>query len=214
MMGKDCERIILSIASIINATSEAIGSISNLNVPPIKVKADHTHSDDGAGPASKTEFIEKESKVSMSGPLSKVTSLLSELSPDLGKLQVLEDGLYIETFQFHNSIGSPWTEVKGLKKAIDSVLSYTGEDYVGDRAMVTGLLNIVLARAVDAKWALILYHDNIQRGFDYHHNNKEPSIVHRKNYLEDELDVPYTMGVKNQDIDENVHITKESHDPW
>lgn len=214
MMGKDCERILSSINKMINAVSEAIEDIAKLNAPPVRVKADHTHADEGKGEASKTFFIEKESRVSMSGPLSKVVNILTDLSPDLGKLGSLKEGLYTETTSFNNSIGSPWAEIENLKKAIDKVTGYSGEDYIGDRNAVIALLAATVSRAVDAKWALVYYHDYIQRGFDYQHNDHDPSIVHRKNYLEDELDVPYTMGVKNQQIEENVHIKKGNYDPW
>lgn len=214
MMGKDCERIASSIDKMIDAASEAIEAIAKLNTPPIKVKADHTHSDEGAGPASRTFFIEKESPSSMQGPLSKVSSILTGLSEDLGKLGVLKKGLYTDTKSFNNSIGSPWTEIERLKSFIEKVASYSGEDYVGDRSIVIALLSSVVSSAVDAKWALILYSDYIQRGFDHKFNDNEPSITFDKNYQRDELDVRKTIGNRNQPIDENVHIKQGNYDPF
>lgn len=214
MMGKDCEKIISSINAIVNAAAEAIEDISKLNCPPILVKADHTHADEGKGECSKTQFIEKERKTSMSGPLSKVTSVIEGLSDYLSKLDSLEEGLYTDTKNFNNSIGSPWTEITSLRKAIDNVTDYKGEDYTGDRTTVVGLLNIIMIRAVDAKWAIISYHDYIQRGFDNIFNDNNPSITFKKNYQIDELDVRETIGQRNQAIDENVHIKKKNRDPF
>lgn len=212
MMGKDCERILYTLNKMTDVASKAISEIAKLNAPPVKVKADHTHNE--SGNASVIEFIEKESKISMAGPLSKITSTLEELSDDLSKLGTLEKGLYTDVRSFNNSIGSPWLEIKRLRSSIDAVSSYSGEDYIGDRAVVISLLTSVVSSIVDAKWALIHYHDYIQRGFDNIFNDNEPSITTKKNYKTDELDVKRTMGVRNQKIENNVHIKKGNYDPF
>lgn len=212
MMGKDCERIVFSINKIIDVASEAIEVISNLNAPPVKVKADHSH--DEHGNVSRAEFIEKESKIPMAGPLEKVINTLEDLADDLSKLNLLEEGLYTSTKSFNNSIGSPWTEVKRLKNNIDKVSNYAGEDYIGDRNVVISLLSAVISSTVDAKWAIIFYHDYLQRGFDNIFNDNNPSIAFRKNYKTDDLDIKKTLGNRNQEIPNNVHIKKDNRDPF
>lgn len=212
MMGKDCERILFVINKMIDNTNKAIVNISKLNSPPIKVKAEHTHGEDGS--ASLTEFIEKESTISMAEPLQEISETLEELSGDLSKLDKLEKGLYTDIKKFNNSIGSPWIEIKRLRSAINTISSYTGEDYVGDRHVVIAALSAVISSAVDAKWAMIFYHDYVQRGFDNIFNNNEPSISFKKNYKTDELDVNRTIGIRNQQYDENVHIKKDNRDPF
>lgn len=214
MMGKDSERIFSSIDKMISVTAEAINDIAKLNSPPIKVKADHTHSDEGAGPASKTFFIEKEDKKSMAGPLNKVISTLEGLADDLGKMDELKEGLYTDTTSFNNSIGSPWREIERLRSFINEVSSWSGEDYIGDRAAVIALLTSVQTAAVDAKWAFMLYNDYIQRGFDHRFNDNEPSITFPKNFKENELDPKRSIGNKNQEFDENVHIKQGNYDPF
>lgn len=206
MMGKDCERIVKSIELLEDKLSEALLSISSLNTPPIVIDGSHTHGDDGE--SSKLEFLEKDTPVDLSGYLSGVTSALSSISSDLSKVEKLGNELYVNTSSFNNSVGSPWKECNRLKSSVDSILSYSQSDYVGNRSEVISLINIARLKCFDAKWALIFYHDYLQRGFDAKFNDKLPSVVFKN------ADKKDTIGNIDQDFEENVNVPRPSLDPF
>ena len=59
-------------------------------------------------------------------------------------------------------------------------------------------------RVTDAKWAMLTYHDYIQRGFDAKFNDKRPSIAFKQANKKDE-----SIGNIRQDFEENVNIPKK-----
>jgi hypothetical protein len=213
MMGQDCERILSTINSLENTVSTAIMKVAKSAATVIKVKANHTHADEGKGKASVEEFVEKEGDTDVSEFTSSISSALSGFLPDIEKMGSLESGLYTSSSSFNNSVGSPWTEIHNLESAI-GVVTGTSGNLVGNKTELIAALNIVLTRAVDAKWAIITYADYLQRGYDNKYNDNNPSITFKKNYKNDELDVKQTIGVKNQDNINNVHIKKNNYDPW
>ena len=66
--------------------------------------------------------------------------------PDLEKIKILERGLYVETSEFNNSIGSPWTEINKFKDIIERIKGAVNADYVGNRSEVITLINIAMMR--------------------------------------------------------------------
>lgn len=207
MMGKDCERIIKLISDIEETLTTTMINISKLNSPPIII--DGTHSHDKDGNSNKLEFIEKDTPVKLSGFLSELNSMFDIILPDLVKMNRLETGLYTDPSSFNNSLGSPWTEISKFKSAIESIKNSTNADYVGNRLEIITLMNIATTRACDAKWAMLLYHDYVQRGFDAKYNDKLPSIAFKQANKKDE-----SIGNIRQDYDENVNIPKKPIDPW
>lgn len=207
MMGKDCERIIKNISNIEELLEYSVVNISKLNSPPIIIDGSHSHDENGN--SSKLEFMEKDTPVDLSEYLSDLISKFDEVLPDLEKIKILERGLYVKTSEFNNSIGSPWTEINKFKDIIERIKSAVNADYVGNRSEVITLINIAMMRVTDAKWAMLTYHDYIQRGFDAKFNDKRPSIAFKQANKKDE-----SIGNIRQDFEENVNIPKKHIDPW
>lgn len=219
MMGKDCERIVGSINTLKDQLASAVLSLSGSCSYKIVIKSSeysHPTYEGSITDPGHQDGEEKEEVLDGSSLLSSISSSIESFEEDSGKLRGLEEGLYTDTKSLNNSYGSPWTEIHKLEEAIAQVKEFGSRDleFIGDKAALIGLLSMTMAYAVDAKWALITYHDYIQRGFDNKYNDNEPSIVFNKNYKTDELDVRATMGNKNQQFEENVHIKKDTYDPF
>jgi hypothetical protein len=81
-------------------------------------------------------------------------------------------------------------------------------NYVGEKSGLLGMLHLVLSCCVDAKWAMVYYHDYTQRGFDTNLNGNVPSVTftHKIN--------TETMGNLEQTFEENAHIRAPRLEPF
>lgn len=191
MLGKDCERMIASIDSIKFAIEHAILVVGSSAAYQINTEGTHG---------------EKEIGNSVSGILESVSTMAGQISGDVGKMNQLGNGLYTSTNSFNNSCGSPWAEISALN---DVLTSLNGSiTYMGDRINALAQLQIAYGRAIDAKWAIIYYHDYIQRGYDHKYNNNDPSITFKAGLHRN------TIGNVTQDYDTNVNIKQPSIDPY
>lgn len=203
MMGRDCERILLGINNIKNTLDSLIEEITGNVCNPIKVQANHGHPNDGD--YITIDFTEKSSN-NLSSILGSIKSSMSELVPDISQMKSLGSDMYTNTNSFNNSCGSPWTEINNLEKSINKLenfdMNYT--KFIGGKLILIELLNSAIVSAVDAKWAIITYHDYIQRGYDSKVNNKIPSITFIG------ADKKRNIGNIKQNFDENVNMPEET----
>lgn len=207
MMGKDCERILSTIISIEDSISDSIMKLSEILNTPVIIKADHNHGEEGS--ITKFEFKEKEDEIDISDLISEIDGSISGFNKDMKILSSLEEGLYTDKTSFNNSNGSPWSEIHRMEKSIKQLKNLVSPGkYNGGKTGLIALMSVALASCIDAKWALIMYNDYIQRGFDAKENDKKPSITHKGS------DKKETIGNIKQDFDENVNIPKESLDPF
>ncbi len=199
MMGKDCERLFSYINAIKDAASSSIVTLSNVTAYQIKCKSQHA----GIGSG---ECISKETEVPIgtSTFTSPITNAWDNLNSDYSKMKTLENGLFTSPANFNNSYGSPWKEMHKLKEAIDDMKDYKSAHptllYLGEKAGLLGFINLVHTCSIDFKWALIEYHDYIQRGYDTVFNGNRPSVAHKKTKNK------YGIGNVKQKFDENVNI--------
>lgn len=204
MMGQDVERILAGINAVKDAAVAAAQSLASSTAYKIVSSAEHA----GTAFGHCAPF---EIEVPAGNVTSSIKSAVDCISGDCGKMNSLSNGLYTNSSSFNNGYGSPWTELNKLTEAIDNAVSFessNGTDYVGNKAALLSMINIVISYAVDAKWAIIYYHDYIQRGYDNKYNGNEPSIKFTTG-IEKE-----TVGNVNQEFEENVHIKKPSIDPF
>lgn len=203
MMGKDCERMLSEINGIKDALISAIKGVSSSINYRIKTKG--SHGEHGI------ELIGyEEPNGSVAQYVSSVKSAYSSFSSDNSKMKSLESNMYTSSNSLNNSYGSPWKELHVLEESINNISSFNSGSgqYIGGKIELLGLLNIALSCAIDAKWALITYHDYIQRGFDTKFNDNEPSITFKKANKKD------SIGNINQDFKENVNVKQPSIDPY
>lgn len=205
MMGKDVERIVSGIEAVKDAASKGIVSLASST--GYQLISREQHAGLGTGPCRPQEI-----EVPDGDPMSAVSSALGAMGEDCGKVESLGSKLYTGTSTFNNGLGSPWGELAKLKQAVADAAAYSGGhapfNYVGEKAGMLSLLNMVMTAAVDAKWAFIVYHDYIQRGYDNKFNENKPSIK-----FEVGLDKE-SVGNVDQDYEENVNIPKPSIDPF
>lgn len=205
MMGADCERIFSGIESVRSAAQSAVISFSASTAYQITSRAQHAGM--GSGECTPTER-----EVPVGNPMTGVSAAMSAMSGDVGNMAALGSSLYTTTGSFNNSVGSPWTEIANLQSAVSSAEAYAGShapfNYVGEKAGMLAMLNMVLSAAVDAKWALATYHDYVQRGYDNVYNGNNPSITFQETVVREGI------GNVKQDYDENVNVPPESIDPF
>lgn len=196
MFGGDVERIVAGIDATKNAAAAAIVALANATGYQLETYPDH-----------------KETEVPDGSPMSGVNGAFGSISGDVGKMNSIKSSLYTGYKSFNNSVGSPWDELDKLQQAINNGNAYEGAhapfNYVGEKAGMLAELNMIMSAAVDAKWALVIYHDYIQRAYDYKYNGKEPSIV-----FDREIGGKKTLGNVDQEYEDNVHLPKQNNDPF
>lgn len=206
MMGGDVERITSGLDGVISAVSQAI--ISFAESPCYRIKSKEQHAGLGTGVCYP---LEEEHPVG-GDPMSGVSSAMSSLSSDCGKMSSLEGGMFTSSKGFNNSVGSPWNELTRLQELISAGTSYSGAHtpfkFMGEKQGMLSILSMIMSSAVDAKWAIITYNDYIQRGYDQNYNGKKPSITMKMG-----LD-KITNGNVKQGYDENVNTPTPSIDPF
>lgn len=194
MMGKDVERILSGICKIIDTLDSCIKSLSQSCSYRI---------------GSEGEYGENETSNELDISFtSSLKASLSNVSTDLTKLGSIGSSNYTSTSSFNNSHGSPWTEISKLQESLNQFSGSGILKYMGQRIYLLGLMQSAMSRAVDAKWALIIYHDYIQRAYDYKYNGKKPSITFSGVNMEE------STGNLKGSYTENVHISPTSYDPF
>lgn len=187
MMGPDVEAILSSISAVENAIENGIKSLGNDSSYRI------------------VTINEREEPKISNGYAKDAIATMSQV--DTGRMKSLKKGLYTSSDSLNNSNGSPWTELEKLEAAINACSNDT-VSFMGDRVKLMGLMNIALSRAVDAKWAICIYHDYIQRGYDFKYNDKKPSIKFPGEEGKE------TTGNIASGYTDNVHIPETSYDPY
>ena len=203
MMGKDCERMLSEIIIVKDAITNAIKGLSGSSSYRIITKGSHgEHSTDMT--TYEDENIDITSYVTM------VTNAYESFKDDNIKMNSLESNMYTDVNNFNNSYGSPWKELHTLEESINNIidLDLSNGKYMGGKIALLGLMNVALSCVIDAKWALITYHDYIQRGFDSKFNGNIPSVTFKKANNQE------STGNISQTFDENVNIPEESIDPY
>ena len=204
MMGKDVEKMIQYIEEIKSGAIFAINQLAQDSAYQIKSRATH-------GGLSTASCTPEEKEVSGNSGIGHISTPMGKLEEYCSHMDTLEQEHYIESNQFNNCIGSPWSELKKLQAVVSMAEAYSANsmNYIGEKAGMLSVLCMVYTTATDTKWAMIYYHDYIQRGFDHLFNKDEPSITYN-NGLEDEQ----TTGNVTQEFKENVNIPVPSIDPY
>lgn len=195
-MGKDCERILISINKIKDLLNSSIANISN--AANYRINSEGEHNEQEREHTIDTSYI------------SSIKSEFDSFSIDIDKMKSLESNMYTNSTTFNNSYGSPWKELHVLEDSIERLIDFdtNSTKFIGGKITLLGIMNIALSAAIDAKWAITIYHDYIQRGYDAKFNSKTPSVVFKKANKED------SIGNVSQNFTENVNIPKKTIDPY
>ena len=200
MFGKDIEQLISGTNALKDTTMSAIISLSSDTNYQLVSKEYHG----GIGVCHPLE-----EPVEVNDVASTIISALSSMTDIMGKLSSLGSTMFTQNNTFTNSIGSPWKEIDQLNTAVNAVGSYGKLDWVGGKAGMLSLLNMVMTCIIDAKHAITTYQDWVQRGFDHVYNGNQPSITHTN-----KIGGEQSIGMVEQSYSDNVHIPKPSIDPF
>lgn len=199
MMGKDVERILAGINNIKDTTVTIINLLSDAISYRISIDTGMDSIDEHEVPMESNEFTE---------PIDEAVEIISN---DLLNMESLSNGLYTSINEFNNGYGSPWTELSILTSSIENMKTFVSSHelkWIGEKMALLGLLNIIHNASIDSKWALIYYHDYIQRGYDNKFNGNEPSIKFTSGLNKE------SIGNINHEYHENVNIKMPSIDPF
>jgi len=184
MMGPDVERILGGINSVKDETTGRINLLAEIIL----------------GSINSIEFILP------------IVNAITAIKSDCTNMTLLKDGLYVDSTEFNNQYGSPWSEFDNLNKSITNIKKYAEAHpvitIIEEKVALLGLLNVVLSSSIDAKWALTMYHDYIQRGYDHKFNDDKPSITFTSGIDKE------TIGNIYHEYSENVNIEQPSIDPF
>lgn len=183
----------------------AVGRISDQLTYPEDYTEDkhghHLHIDDST-------IMEKEEPISASAFTAPIAALGTSFGATDGpKMKEIDSDNYQSVGSFNNSYGSPWTEIYDLQDKIAQMEAYAAEfptlQWVGEKHSLLALIQLVYTCSVDAKWALLMYHNWIQQAYDHCYNGDDPSVTweHFKHGK--------TAGNVSQEFKENAHIKKE-----
>ena len=174
MYGADIERLLSTINIVITTGRNAANSMASAGSYMITTKNDgghdhahgeHTHGSNG--PHSHTESV-----VGSSGGSPNAGPFLSEVK----NIRGIEGKLYKPRNQVANSLGSPYAEIYEL----ESRLAQCGAgdlSYIGPKHALAEKILIAINAAVDAKYAVITYHNQLQDGYDAVYNGGKKSIT-------------------------------------
>ncbi len=138
----------------------------------------------------------------------------SDVILDIIKMKQIDKNNYVGVNSFNATYGSPWKEMYRLQDQIETVKEYGNKypelQWIGEKHTLKSLMQLALTYTIDAKWAISMYHDWIQRGYDTMYNDNEPSITW------DRFDGPTkeSIGIKDQDYKENINLEKPTLDPY
>lgn len=157
-------------------------------------------------------IYEREHRCPAAGYTPEIIRLLGELNKDIDCLREIDREQYNRPANFNNNYGSPWTEMYDLQFHIQQALQYAALypqlQWIGEKQSFMHLLQLVVHTGMDAKFAIIYYHDWIQRAYDHMFNKDEPSIYW------DHFKHGNTIGNVKQPFDENVKIPEEDPNPF
>ncbi len=119
------------------------------------------------------------------------------LLEDYKKMQHVDELNFTDKSNFNNSIGSPWTEFENLMNILNNITD------------IQSMIPMIYTCIIDFKWALITYHDYVQRAFDNIYNDNVPSIT----FTNDSRGTQSTGNV-SQKISNNVSVKDADITPY
>lgn len=140
-----------------------------------------------------------------------ITGAASPMMTEIANTKTIGDTVYSGKNSLNTSSGSPFEEVERFKTTMEFVTSQPATvSFVGEKAAAMSDINMLLSTAIDAKHAVIKFHDSLTRGFDSEFHGNRPSIKWNKNVKGEK-----TIGNKEkQPKHNNVNIPPDPIDPY
>ena len=203
MHGGDIERMLSIIDAIKDATHGGVCSVAAGNSYQLKTKC---NGENCIACPTKTcaGNTTQEIPVPIGNPMDSIWPVVEQLKDDQEKMGILNSNMYTGTTNFNNSVGSPWKEIDKLMSVAETAKAYADGNnpfnWVSQKASMLAHLNALISYAIDAEYALTIYHDYVQRGYDHKFNGDTPSFTWKQTIDET------TIGNMKQDYSENVNV--------
>lgn len=192
MYSNDIENIILNINSIKEATTQQIEAL-NLQLMYRAWNDPHVHSiyvPVFEGTVAIGATTEVQTFESATGPDYAPITTAVYTNPIVQSAQAFNNSnlsmnnikgqMYKPANAVNNSHGSPWTESDKLVERITAIQNFAAQhpilNYINEKRALMNLLLLVIPCCVDAKWAIIYYHDILSRGYDEIYNRGVESV--------------------------------------
>lgn len=192
MYSNDIENIILNINSIKETTTQQIESL-NLQLMYRVWNDPHTHGIyvpvfEGTVAVGATTEVQTFESATGVGYAPITTAVYTD--PIIQSAQAFNNSnlsmnnikgqMYKPASAVNNSYGSPWTESDKLVERITAIQNFAAQhpilNYINEKRALMDLLLLVIPCCVDAKWAIIYYHDILSRGYDEIYNKGVESV--------------------------------------
>ena len=209
MYGKDIERILSEVEAVKKVTLDCIDDFAGRTAYQLIHYGPH----DVVIPPWSPPCYPLELEHPVGAIMPPIDSAMVPLNIDIGKMATLKGLVYCGAESFNNSIASPWTELEELQKAVKNADIYHGIyvpfNYVGEKAGMLAHLNAIYTAVCDCKAPLMIFHHNIQQGWDHNMNGNSPSIS-----WNDDLNGRKTIGLGTQTYGGQVNIPGKSKNPY
>lgn len=143
------------------------------------ISVDQTSTERTNGPENK--IWEEANPCPISSFFPQIKTAFTKIKNELPNVKTIDNKLYVNKFQMHNSVGSPYTELYAIDSTFIHMEQYANShsqlNYIGEKMTMFFYLQTMITRLTDAKVMIIIYFDNIQRGYDSLVNGGKPSIT-------------------------------------
>ena len=209
MMGKDVERILAELEAVKEATIAMIKSLADRTAYQLVHYGPHDVVLIPWNPPCYPLELEHPAGDS----ISTIIKAMDAMKSDFIQMDKMKGNMYTGAGSLLNGIEAPWIELEHLQREVNDAnlyhATYAPFNYVGEKAGMLSLLNMIHTAVVDAEWVIVIYHDWIQRGYDFLVNGKSPSITWK-----DSVTGRQTIGNVPQSYSENVSIGGGNSNPY
>lgn len=203
MHGGDIERMLSIIDQIKDVSQSQVCAVAGANSYQLRTRCNGENCTSCPVKSCKGNTT-NEIPVNMSNPMDSVWPVVQQLEEDRSKMNTLNENMYTSSTNFNNSVGSPWKEIEKLMTVAEAAKGYADGNnpfpWVSQKASMLAHLNCIVSYAIDAEYALTIYHDYVQRGYDHKFNGDSPSFTWKQTIDET------TLGNLKQDYSENVNV--------
>jgi len=179
MYGSNVEGVLTNVNNCINVYRNVLTTqmsyrltdiIDDLTVIGMSANSGGTVHSHGAGTYMATG-TRREFEVPISIDIDSIKNALKALIIDNEVFKKIEKSQYMNRYSILNGLGSPFTEMDQCLEEIQKVVSYYESknpfNYLGEKVTFFMLLNKTIPLLINLKYALILYSDWLERGYNY-----------------------------------------------
>lgn len=188
--GKDVERLLSAINTVITSGRSAANTMANAGMYQIQTRIDitddqllstvtssgaHGHGSGDHGHPPGSVILGKHRHWEYEIPADTASPNSDAFLKEVGNIRAIEGKLYKPKGQVLNGLGSPYSEIYELESRLGECEA-SPLDYIGPKHTLSEKILTAVTAAIDAKYAVITYHNALQDGYDGVHNKGKKSV--------------------------------------